>query len=109
VSTLALPLGFDIETRDAQRAYQSSAADGAVLRRRVSERKLRRWRLNWPVAPRGVYELVREAWDENGAVLAMDWTDPDGNAVRVRFAERPDLSLSTYMHASIALELEEVL
>jgi len=109
MTTLSLPIGFGIETTDAQRGYASESAMGAVLRRRVSERKVRRWRIQWDLAPRGVYELVREAWDANGEVVPMDWTDPDGNALRVRFRPRPQVTLASFSHTSLAIELEEVL
>ena len=109
MTTLAFPYGFGVETLDIQRGYASTAAMGAVLRRRVSERKVRRWRIQWDLAPKGVYELVREAWDANGEVAPMDWTDPDGNALRVRFASRPQTNLASYTHAALSIELEEVL
>ena len=109
MTTLAVPYGFGVETIDSQRAYKSSAADGVALARRVSTRKVRTWRINWPIAPLGVYETVREAWEANGSVEAMDWTDPDGNSLRVRFLEAPTVSMLSRYYVALGIAVEEVL
>lgn len=109
MTTLSVPLPLRIETFDAQRAYKSSPADGVAFARRVSTRKVRSWRIEWQIAPKGVYELVRDAWRANGSVEAMDWTDPDGNSVRVRFLEPPATSMLSHSHAAVSIALGEVL
>lgn len=109
MSTLSVPYGFPVETTDAQRAYKADPRNGVAFARRVSTRKIRTWRIDWAVAPRGVYELVRELWALVGAVDAMDWTDPDGKTVRVRFAEPPTTSMLSHSHVTMSIALEEVL
>ena len=109
MTTLALPHGFGVETDDAQRAYLSDPRDGVAFRRRVSARKIRRYRVPFELVPRGVYELVREAWEAEGMVGAMDWIDPDGNSLRVRFVEMPTVAFASHSHVSMSILLEEVL
>jgi hypothetical protein len=110
VTTLAdLPYGFNVETLDGQRAYQSPAEMGVVLRRRVSTRKVRQWRVTWDIAPRGVYESVLELWRANGSVAAMNWTSPESASVRVRFVSRPEVALLSRSHVALSILLEEVL
>lgn len=101
---------FPVETTSVRRAYQTDAEMGAVLRRQVVEREQRIYRLTWPHGDVGTRYLVHKLFeDSKGGVEDMNYTDVDGNSMRVEFVSAPRTTWNSAVGRALEVELAEVL
>lgn len=109
VLTLCAPLPV---TRTQQWAVERTRPQQQfVSARAYNDVSRRRWDLSWNAAPKEVAEMLLFHWDRTfGGTLAMDWTTPEGEVVRVRFVSQPSMRWRqrTARVADIRIALEEV-
>jgi hypothetical protein len=110
VATFDVCPPFPVVQISERTALQTPDGSLVVQSRQINERALRQWELTWPRDASNALARIKYLFALCfGTVLTMDWENPDGDDIEVRFARAIEYSRDGASASTISVVLEEEL